>query len=83
MELRSNGYCIHSSALRATRVREKTYDVNLVTAEMPEYEPLLDKCLSDHFRNQSVRENLLKLGIVRTQCFMPPISIISSWACCS
>jgi hypothetical protein len=49
---------------RKLRVREKTYDVNLVTATMPFYEPLMDGYLQDYFNSPSMRKHLVSLGIV-------------------
>ncbi|KAJ3015598.1 hypothetical protein HKX48_004459 [Thoreauomyces humboldtii] len=46
------------------RGRERTYDVNLVTTNMPLYEPLLDEYLADYFNSPKIRSHLLKLGLV-------------------
>ncbi|KAI9142840.1 hypothetical protein BKA69DRAFT_1064970, partial [Paraphysoderma sedebokerense] len=49
---------------RDLRIRERTYDVNLVTTHMPTYEPLLDESLHDYFNSPVTRKHLEKLGIV-------------------
>ncbi|KAI8853783.1 hypothetical protein BC829DRAFT_382110 [Chytridium lagenaria] len=46
------------------RVRERTYDVNLITTHMPIYEPLLDEYLQDYFSSPNTRKHLLKLGLI-------------------
>ncbi|KAJ3102257.1 hypothetical protein HDU97_000693 [Phlyctochytrium planicorne] len=46
------------------RVRERTYDVNLITTHMPIYEPLLDEYLQDYFSSPNTRKHLLRLGLI-------------------
>ncbi|KAJ3056255.1 hypothetical protein HDU99_007439, partial [Rhizoclosmatium hyalinum] len=47
-----------------TRIKERTYDLNLVTKQMPVYEPLLDDYLWDYFQNPKTRRHLTDLGLV-------------------
>ncbi|KAJ3369153.1 hypothetical protein GGF31_005434 [Allomyces arbusculus] len=49
---------------RLMRIREKTYDVNLVSTSMPIYEPLLDEYLQDHLNTPSIRHHLVSLGVI-------------------
>ncbi|KNE72207.1 hypothetical protein AMAG_16691 [Allomyces macrogynus ATCC 38327] len=49
---------------RLMRIREKTYDVNLVSTSMPTYEPLLDEYLQDHLNTPSIRHHLVSLGVI-------------------
>lgn len=49
------------------RVKERTYDVNLVNAAMPSYSPLMDEHLQDYFNSPVTRKHLLKLGLVWIQ----------------
>ncbi|KAJ3267599.1 hypothetical protein HK104_005755 [Borealophlyctis nickersoniae] len=51
-------------ASQSLRVRERTYDVNLVTAHMPIYEPLLDEYLQDYFNSPNMRRHLTHLGLI-------------------
>ncbi|ORZ41097.1 hypothetical protein BCR44DRAFT_1482032 [Catenaria anguillulae PL171] len=57
-------YSLLDPTVRRLRVREKTYDVNLVSTHMPVYEPLLDGYLQDYFNTPSIRSHLLALGII-------------------
>ncbi|KAJ3143169.1 hypothetical protein HK100_006464 [Physocladia obscura] len=52
------------STVWETRVKERTYDLNLVTNQMDVYEPLLDDYLSDYFQNPKIRNHLKKLGMI-------------------
>jgi hypothetical protein len=47
-----------------TRIRERVYDVNLVTKEMPAYEPLLDDSLGGYFCSEGVRKHLANIGLI-------------------
>ncbi|KAJ3353030.1 hypothetical protein HDU83_007404 [Entophlyctis luteolus] len=47
-----------------TRIKERTYDLNLVTKQMSVYEPLLDDALTDYFQNPKTRRHLQTLGLV-------------------
>ncbi|KAJ3241925.1 hypothetical protein HDU78_001630 [Chytriomyces hyalinus] len=46
------------------RERERVYDVNLVTREMPLYEPLLDEGLQDYFSSANIRKHLVNVGLI-------------------
>ncbi|KAI8830381.1 hypothetical protein BJ741DRAFT_619941 [Chytriomyces cf. hyalinus JEL632] len=46
------------------RERERVYDVNLVTREMPLYEPLLDEGLQDYFSSSNIRKHLVNVGLI-------------------
>ncbi|KAL5033682.1 hypothetical protein RTP6_001615 [Batrachochytrium dendrobatidis] len=50
--------------LNLSRAREKIYDVNLVSAQMPHYEPLLDANLQDYFNSPNTRNHLIRLGLI-------------------
>ncbi|KAI9353740.1 hypothetical protein BDR26DRAFT_13333 [Obelidium mucronatum] len=47
-----------------TRIKERTYDLNLVTKQMAVYEPLLDDYLTDYFQNPQTRRHLTNLGLI-------------------
>ncbi|KAI9329069.1 hypothetical protein BDR26DRAFT_34366 [Obelidium mucronatum] len=46
------------------REKERIYDVNLVTRDMPLYEPLLDEDLRDYFSSANIRKHLQKVGLI-------------------
>ncbi|KAJ3207122.1 hypothetical protein HDU82_004049 [Entophlyctis luteolus] len=46
------------------RERERIYDVNLVTKDMPLYEPLLDGRLQDYFSGKNIRSHLVNVGLI-------------------
>ncbi|KAK6096241.1 hypothetical protein MT418_004093 [Batrachochytrium dendrobatidis] len=50
--------------LNLSRARERIYDVNLVSAQMPHYEPLLDANLQDYFNSPNTRNHLIRLGLI-------------------
>ncbi|KAI8845875.1 hypothetical protein BJ741DRAFT_572928 [Chytriomyces cf. hyalinus JEL632] len=49
----------------ASRMKERQYEINLVTRQMEVYEPLLDPYLSDYFQNTNTRKHLRNLGLIR------------------
>ncbi|KAJ3234255.1 hypothetical protein HDU81_001539 [Chytriomyces hyalinus] len=49
----------------ASRMKERQYEINLVTRQMEIYEPLLDPYLSDYFQNTNTRKHLRNLGLIR------------------
>ncbi|KAI8606964.1 hypothetical protein BC830DRAFT_1184639, partial [Chytriomyces sp. MP71] len=49
----------------AARIKERQYDINLVTKSMDVYEPLLDDYLWDYFQNPNTRKHLMKLGLIK------------------
>ncbi|KAJ3255082.1 hypothetical protein HK103_006625 [Boothiomyces macroporosus] len=48
----------------ASRIKERTYDVNLTTTNMLPYDPLADEHLQDYFNSPHIRDHLLKLGLI-------------------
>ncbi|KAJ3082354.1 hypothetical protein HK102_001768, partial [Quaeritorhiza haematococci] len=51
-------------AKESGRVKERQYDINIVTTQMPPYEPLKDEYLQDYFNSPVVRKHLLKVGLI-------------------
>ncbi|KAJ3312854.1 hypothetical protein HDV04_002664 [Boothiomyces sp. JEL0838] len=48
----------------ASRIKERTYDVNLTTTNMLPYDPLADEHLQDYFNSPHIRDHLFKLGLI-------------------
>ncbi|KAJ3323869.1 hypothetical protein HDV06_006458 [Boothiomyces sp. JEL0866] len=48
----------------ASRIKERTYDVNLTTTNMLPYDPLADEHLQDYFNSPHTRDHLIKLGLI-------------------
>lgn len=48
----------------ALRKRERTYDLNLVCRELPQYDPLRDEFLSDFYNTPERRRHFRKMGLV-------------------
>ncbi len=49
-------------------IRERVYDVNLITTNMNVYEPLMDEFLEQYFKTARMQKHLKKLGLV-SLCF--------------
>jgi hypothetical protein len=47
-----------------SKIKERTYDINLAISTMPRYDPLADEHLQDYFNAPNARKHLLKLGLV-------------------